>query len=85
VRHKSGKLHLGVDFLLRFPVDNAECYEDVACIEHGIKLIEELDFEEEQPKDPNLHAIIAALSGEPCDSKMARKCRSFVLSDGILF
>jgi RNase H-like domain found in reverse transcriptase/Integrase zinc binding domain/Integrase core domain len=85
VRHKSGKLHLGVDFISRFPVDEPECNEDVACIEHGIKMIEEIDFAEEQNKDPNLRDIIKALSGEPCDNRTSRKSRSYVLSDGILF
>jgi hypothetical protein len=47
----SGKLHLRVDFLSRFPVDLPECYEYAACIEHGVKKIEELDFSEEQNKE----------------------------------
>jgi RNase H-like domain found in reverse transcriptase/Integrase zinc binding domain/Integrase core domain len=85
VVHKSGKLHLGVDFLSRFPVDKPENNEDFCCIEHGVKNIEELDFSEEQNKDPNLRELIKALSGEPCHAKIARKCRSFVVNDGILF
>jgi RNase H-like domain found in reverse transcriptase/Reverse transcriptase (RNA-dependent DNA polymerase)/Integrase zinc binding domain/Integrase core domain len=85
VKHKSGKLHLGVDLLSRLPVDKPECNDDIACIENGIKTIEELDFSEEQKKDPNLRELIDALSGEPCENRVSRKCRSYVLEDGILF
>lgn len=82
---KYTKLHLRVDFLSRFPLDKPECNEDAACIEHGVKVIEELDFSEEQQKDPNLREIILALSGEDCETRVARKCRSYVMEDGILF
>jgi Reverse transcriptase (RNA-dependent DNA polymerase)/RNase H-like domain found in reverse transcriptase/Integrase zinc binding domain/Integrase core domain len=86
IKSRSGASNLAADYFSRYPPPtlSAPAAAPRAAEQHSnahLLAIEELNFNEEQRKDPNLARIIDALSGAACETKVARKARAYSLDN----